>query len=64
MNHSKATILHIAEFSLYLQELKLMVPAVKGYCAILNHVFSLASKDLAVSHITSRIIQHYPVNII
>ena len=49
----KATIPQTAE-SLFLQRgLKLSVPAVKGYCAALNHVFSLAGKDLATNRIIS-----------
>ena len=45
----------IAEFFLFLcQELSLSVPAVKGYWAILSHVFSLTGMDLAASTVVSR----------
>ena len=36
------------------RELKLLVPAVKGYRAALNHVFSLAGLDLPASRVISR----------
>ena len=51
----KASIPQKAEFFLYLhRELKLLVPAVKSYCSVLNHVFSLAGLDLADNHIICR----------
>ena len=42
-----------------LREPKLLVPAVKGCCASLNYVFSLAVKDLVASHMFSRILSSF-----
>ena len=51
----KAIVQQIAEFFLYLcQDLKLLVPLVKGYHAALNHVFSLAEVDLAANTVISQ----------
>ena len=48
----KATIPQITKFFLYLQrELKLSVLAVESYCATLNHVSSLAGKNLPANHV-------------
>ena len=43
--------------SLYLlRGLKLLVSAVKAYCATLNHVFSLVGKDLTTNHVISKML--------
>ena len=56
----KATVQQIAEFFLYLhRELKMSIPAVKGHCAVLTHVFSLAGVDLAANHIISRLVRSF-----
>ena len=50
----------VVEFFLFLrQELGLSVPAVKGYRAALNHVFSLKGMDLAASLMISRMFSHF-----
>ena len=51
----KGTVLQIVKLFLYLwMGLELSVPAVKGYQATLNHVFSLAGMDLAANKIICR----------
>ena len=56
----KASVLQIAEFFLYLsQELNLSVPAVKGYLAALNPVFSLTGMDLAAITVVSRMFRSF-----
>ena len=48
------------EFFLYLQnELKLLVPGVKGQWAAPSHVFSVVSKDLAASMVISRMLSTF-----
>ena len=50
------TLFHMGlEFFLYMQrELKLSVPAIKGYRAALNHVFTLAGTNLIANKVISR----------
>ena len=56
----KVTIPQITKFFLYLQsKLKLFVHAVEGYCAALNHVFSLTGLDLSASHVISRMFHSF-----
>ena len=53
----KVTVQQIAEFFLYLRrELKLLVPAVNGYRAACDSVFSLTCVDLAANRITSKML--------
>ena len=54
------TIPQVAEFFLFLhQELGLSVPAVKGYWAALNQVFSLTGMDLAASSVVSQMFHSF-----
>ena len=51
----KTNILQISESFLNLcRELKLWVPAVKGYTLALSHVFTVAGTDLVAAKIISR----------
>ena len=53
----KATAQEIAEICLYLwKELRLLLPAIKGYRVALNHVFSIAGIDLAANRAISQML--------
>ena len=52
----KATALQIAEF--FLSLCRVIIPAIKGYRSALDHVFTLASTDLAANSVISREISH------
>ena len=56
----EASVPQIADFFLYLrQELSLSVPAVKGYRAALNLVFSLTGMDLAASTVVFKMFHSF-----
>ena len=51
----KATVQQVAEFFLYLQkEVRLLLPAVKGYRVTFNLVFTRAGMDLATNRVISK----------
>ena len=56
----KATVPQIAELFLCLwRKLKLSLPAVKGYHAALNYIFSLVGLDLAAIRVVNRIFRSF-----
>ena len=55
----KAIVPRIDDFLFLQKELKLSVPVVKGNRATVNHVCSIAGKDLAANCIVSRMLSSF-----
>ena len=58
----KATVWWIAMFFLYMLELRMLAPVMKGYRAALSHVFAQAGINLAANRVISRMCSRFEKN--